>query len=181
MRMAARPASIEPSAHDAAVTRFGLRPLIAQSSGLSTTARMATPSRVRRNSRRRPKATATAASTVVIWSQVITRSKHRDAAGRPTGPGSVRSSMPQTASARPWNARSSASVTTSFVATDAPRSSRRITSTSRRTPMAGAHTPRVTSSASGVGQPRLTRSSQYTNARNMPTAPWAKLKTPEVM
>ena len=47
--------------------------------------------------------------------------------------------------------------------------------------MAGAHTPRVASSASGVGQPQSTRSCQYTNARNIPTAPWAKLKTPDVM
>ena len=68
--------------------------------------------------------------------------------------------MPQPARASPWNARSRASVTTSFVATDAPRSSRRITITSRSTPMSGAHTPRVTSSARGVGQPWLTRSSQ---------------------
>ena len=73
MRMAASPASIEPRAQEAAVTRFGLRPFTAHSSGLSTTARIATPSRVRLNRRRRPKATATAASTVVTWSQVMTR------------------------------------------------------------------------------------------------------------
>ena len=47
--------------------------------------------------------------------------------------------------------------------------------------MIGATTPRVTSSASGVGQPWLMRSSQYTKARNIPMAPWAKLKTPDVM
>ena len=54
-------------------------------------------------------------------------------------------------------------------------------STSSTTPMSGATTPSVTRSASGVDHPWLTRSSQYTNAENMPTAPWAKLKTPDVM
>ena len=29
--------------------------------------------------------------------------------------------------------------------------------------------------------PRLTRSSQYTNAMNIPMAPWAKLKMPDVV
>jgi len=29
--------------------------------------------------------------------------------------------------------------------------------------------------------PALTFSSQYTNARNMPIAPWAKLKIPDVV
>ena len=95
MRMAARPASIDPSAHEAAVTRLGLRPFTAQSSGLSTTARMATPRRVRWNSSRSPKATPTAASTVVIWSQVITRSPSTVTLRSPHSPGTVRSSMPQ--------------------------------------------------------------------------------------
>ena len=36
-------------------------------------------------------------------------------------------------------------------------------------------------SAIGAGTPRLTRSSQYTNAMNMPMAPWAKLKIPDVV
>ena len=43
MRMAASPASMHPRAHDAAVTRLGLIPLMAHNSRLSTTARMATP------------------------------------------------------------------------------------------------------------------------------------------
>ena len=73
MRIAARPASIEPIAHDAAVTRFGLRPLIAHSSGLSTTARMATPSRVCLNSDRSPNATAPPAITVIVWCQLTRR------------------------------------------------------------------------------------------------------------
>ena len=160
MRMAASPASIEPSAHDAAVTRLGLMPLMAHSSGLSTTARMATPSRVRRNSTRRPKATATAASTVVIWSQVMTRLATVMVCRSPQSPGSVRSLMPQMASAKPWKARSTASVTTSLVATDAPRQEPAHDQHVEGTPMSGAITPRVTNRASGVGQPWLTRSSQ---------------------
>ena len=34
--------------------------------------------------------------------------------------------------------------------------------------------------ASGAGSPRLNRSSQYTNAINMPIAPCATLNTPDV-
>ena len=48
-------------------------------------------------------------------------------------------------------------------------------------PSAGAITRIVRNSAIGAGMPRLTRSSQYTNAMNIPMAPWAKLKMPEVV
>src|SRR5207245_5217643 len=73
IRIAARPASDEPMAHEAAVTRLGLSPFTAHSSRLSTTARIATPSRVRLNSARNPRATATAARIVVVWSHVMVR------------------------------------------------------------------------------------------------------------
>ena len=55
--------------------------------------------------------------------------------------------MPQMAIAAPWNANSTARVTTSLVATDALATSRRITSTSSSTPMVGAITNSVTASA----------------------------------
>ena len=46
--------------------------------------------------------------------------------------------------------------------------------------MIGAITKMTTNRASGAGQFRLTRSSQYTKARKQPMAPWAKLKMPVV-
>ena len=48
-------------------------------------------------------------------------------------------------------------------------------------PINGAKTNRTTTSATGVGQPWLTESSQYMNAATMPMAPWAKLKIPDVV
>ena len=48
-------------------------------------------------------------------------------------------------------------------------------------PSAGAATRIVRMRAIGAGTPRLTRSSQYTNAMNIPMAPWAKLKMPDVV
>ena len=52
---------------------------------------------------------------------------------------------------------------------------------SSKAPSSGAITKIVAINAIGAGTPRLTRSSQYTNAMNMPMAPWAKLKIPDVV
>ena len=52
---------------------------------------------------------------------------------------------------------------------------------SRPTPRSGAATSTTRISATIVGMPWLTRSSQYTYAMNMPIAPWAKLKMPVVV
>ena len=56
----------------------------------------------------------------------------------------------------------------------------RMISRSISTPMRGAATSTVSRIPTIVGSPMSTRSCQYTNARNMPMAPWAKLNTPDV-
>ena len=48
-------------------------------------------------------------------------------------------------------------------------------------PNSGAITRSTAARAIGAGHPRSYRSFQYTNAANMPVAPWAKLKMPEVV
>ena len=48
-------------------------------------------------------------------------------------------------------------------------------------PTSGASTRSTTIRAMGAGQWWFTRSSQYTNAITIPTAPWAKLKMPDVV
>ena len=60
IRMPARTASVEPIAQDSAARRSGLWPLRRNSSGSSTTPRIATPARVRVNRMRRPTAMAIA-------------------------------------------------------------------------------------------------------------------------
>ena len=47
--------------------------------------------------------------------------------------------------------------------------------------MTGASTSSTASTAGSWDQPLSTVSSQYVKAAIMPTAPWAKLKIPEVM
>ena len=49
------------------------------------------------------------------------------------------------------------------------------------TPMSGATTRTATATASQVGQPASTRNSLKVNVANIPMAPWAKLKTPDVV
>ncbi len=51
---------------------------------------------------------------------------------------------------------------------------------SMSTPISGAATSTVSRMPTMVGSPMSTRNSQYTYARNMPMAPWAKLNTPDV-
>ena len=48
-------------------------------------------------------------------------------------------------------------------------------------PMSGAATNTVSRSATKVWMPQSTWSCQNTYARNMPIAPWAKLKMPDVV
>jgi hypothetical protein len=69
MRMPASAASAPPRAHEIAASRSGRPPFISNSAGLSTTARMATPVRIRWNRKRIPTATSTAAPTAIAsWS-----------------------------------------------------------------------------------------------------------------
>ncbi len=55
-----------------------------------------------------------------------------------------------------------------------------ITSSSS-TPNSGASTSSTTTSDERAGQPQSNRSCQYTNAKSIPAAPWAKLKMPVVV
>ena len=70
--------------------------------------------------------------------------------------------------------------TTSLVASLVPSSPRKITRSSS-TPKSGASTNRITTTATGVGQPHPTCSCQKVKAASMPAAPWAKLNTPVVV
>jgi len=71
-------------------------------------------------------------------------------------------------------------VTTSAVPVDAPWMLR-IISRSIARPRTGAATSSTSTSASHAGQPHPCQSCQKKKARTMPTAPWAKLKTPVVL
>ncbi len=139
MRMAARPASIEPSAHEAAVTRFGLRPFDGAELGVVDHGPHGDAEA--RAPEQQPQAEGHADGGE--HRRDLVPRDHEvddgDAAVAPQAGDACAARCPRSASARPWNASSSASVTTSLVATDAPRSSRRMTRTSRRTPMIGAH------------------------------------------
>ena len=57
----------------------------------------------------------------------------------------------------------------------------RISTRSINAPMSGAATNTVSIRATKVWIPQSTRNCQKTYARNMPMAPWAKLKMPEVV
>ena len=57
----------------------------------------------------------------------------------------------------------------------------RMSTRSMAAPMSGAATNTVSNSATRVCIPHCTWSCQNTYARNMPIAPWAKLKMPEVV
>jgi len=86
----------------------------------------------------------------------------------------------QIVTANPIRANIKPSVTTSCT-TSVELTISRMRTRSMSAPSAGAITRIVRNSAIGAGMPRLTRSSQYTNAMNIPMAPWAKLKMPEVV
>ena len=68
---------------------------------------------------------------------------------------------------------------TSLTISDVP-SRPRMTTTYSNSPSSGATTNRMNARARGTGQPWSTRTSQYANAQNIPMAPWAKLKMPDV-
>jgi hypothetical protein len=73
----------------------------------------------------------------------------------------------------------SAIVTVSVVPAGAPRKLRMIRSRTR--PIRGATTRSTMTRAIGTGTSISTLSCQYRNAATIPTAPWAKLKTPVVV
>ena len=86
----------------------------------------------------------------------------------------------QIVTARPIRANISPTVTTSCTTSDEPVS-RRMSTRSMPAPNKGAMTKMQRISESGAGTPQSTRNCQYTNAMNMPMAPWAKLKMPDVV
>ena len=82
--------------------------------------------------------------------------------------------------ARPIRASVRPMVTTSW-ATNGESVRNRMIPRSMSTPMSGAATSTVSRIPTMVGSPMSTRNHQYTKARNMPMAPWAKLNTPDVV
>ncbi len=86
----------------------------------------------------------------------------------------------QIVTAKPIRANIRPSVTTSCT-TRLESTISRMRTRSMSAPSSGASTRIVRNSEIGAGMPRLTRSSQYTNAMNIPMAPWAKLKMPDVV
>ena len=179
-KMPATAAIDDPSAHENIETRPGLIPLRPASSRLSTTARMATPRRVRDSSTLSPSARPRPTTIVMkrdhgisvspIWKPDVPkkRSMCRVSCGSQISPAS-----PMSANIRPM-------VVTSW-ATSGASAIARMSVRSINAPMSGAATNTVSSRAMNVWMPQSTRSCQKTYARNMPIAPWAKLKMPEVV
>jgi hypothetical protein len=180
MRIPASPASDEASAHDACCTRTGRPPAIASRSGLSTTARIAMPSRVSRNIA----PSASAMATVAATATTLCQDTSTDASRKPSplkNCGSVRTTVGfQTSWATPTSASSRPSVTTTVMSTAAPYSGR-ISTRSTTTPNTGAMTRRTRSRESTALMCHPCHSCQKVNAAIIPTAPWAKLKMPVVV
>ena len=63
-----RAANVHPMIHATRRTAFGLVPVTSSNSALSTTARIAVPTRVRRRNRYRPTAASSDTPTMIIWS-----------------------------------------------------------------------------------------------------------------
>ncbi len=177
-KMPATAAIDEPSAHENIETRPGLMPLRPASSRLSTTARMATPRRVRESRIFETDGERRGPTTIVmkrdhginvwpIWKPLVPkkRSMCRVSCGS-----QIRPARPMRMSMRP--------TVVTICATSGASDIARIRSRSMIAPMSGAATNTVSSSATKVWMPQLTWSSQNTYAMNMPIAPWAKLKMP---
>ena len=159
-----RAAVANPSAQAALDTMSGLDPLSWTSSGLSTTARIRTPSRVPDSRKRRATATATAAARMISrWTSTPTLPICTAAVLPKKGWGSRGSGLLHTQLARPVRA-SSSPIGTAIRAVSGARRRFRITSRSMAIPAAGASTATTITRASGAGsrppQPSSQRSCQ---------------------
>ena len=155
-------------------------PLRPASSRLSTTARMATPRRVRESTILSPTASPSPTTMVMnrdhgisvspMWKPLVpkNRSMWRVSCGSQISP------------ARPMRASMRPTVVT-ICATRGAFDIARIKRRSMIAPMSGAATNTVSSRAMKVWMPQSSWSCQKMYARNMPIAPCAKLKMPEVV
>ncbi len=189
MRTPARAASMKPNTQPICDIRYGLAPASATRSGSSTTARMATPSRARR--RKMPSATPTTAVTTTImicWYCSVTPLVPKRWTDSTVPFDCVKygvteritSGLLQKMVATPSKMTRSPSDTMSDRSTVAPWMRRKSTYSTTRA-RRGASTNTMNTMASRNGQWSFCHNSQYENAATMPTAPWAKLKTPVVL
>jgi hypothetical protein len=149
--------------------------------GSSTTARIATPVRVRRKNTRRKIATAMATATVMSCSH------DRVIPATETGLPFTRSGVLyvfavglQMAPAAATSTRSRPRVTANRMLVAAPYNWR-ITTRSTTIPSIGAATNKTMASDSSSGSAHPCHSCQNRYAMTMPMAPWAKLKMPVVL
>ena len=179
-KMPATAAIAEPNAHENIETIPGLMPLRPASSRLSTTARIATPSRVRESSTLSPSARPRPTTMVMkrdhgisvspIWNPLVPKNRLM---WRVSCGSQIRPASPMRASMRP--------MVVTICATRGASAILRIRVISMIAPMIGAATNTVSKSATNVCTPQPTWICQNTYARNIPIAPWAKLKMPEVV
>ena len=149
--------------------------------GSSTTARMATPVRVRLKKTRRNTATAMATPTVMSCShERVTPATEIGLPLRRSGVSYVLLAGFQMASAAATRTSSRPRVTASRMLVAAPYRGR-ITTRSTTTPSTGAATKRTMASETNSGSPHPCHSCQNRYAINIPMAPWAKLKMPVVL
>ena len=123
-------AKLEPMIQAHRRTAAGLVPPRSSSSGLSTTPRMARPSRVSRKNRNRATVAASAMPVMIIWSSptntppILTVCCGSQA-------GKVRASVPNVAEKKPWTTRTRPIVATTCMVADASASRRAIASMPR--------------------------------------------------
>jgi hypothetical protein len=180
MSTPASDAITDPITHASCDTRSGRAPFSAASSGLSTTARIATPTRLRNRTTRRVAATASVTPrTITWWADTFTSKTRNLVPGKNSA--TRRVSVPgHTVVAMPYSSTSSPTVTTSDTPVGLPARGR-ISTFSMTIPKSGANTASTSSSDGHVPQPQSTFACQYRNAATIPMAPWAKLKTPDVV
>ena len=138
-RMPARVAKMVPMIQAHRRTAAGLVPPRSSSSGLSTTPRMASPSRVSRKNRNRATVAASAMPVMIIWSSP-TNAPPMLTVSWGSHAGKVRASVPNVAEKNPWTARTMPTVATTCMVADASASRRAIASRPR--PSTGPSTKR---------------------------------------
>ena len=170
----------DPSAHENIDTRPGFTPFRPASSRLSTTARIATPRRVRDRRNFNPTARSRPVTMVMkrdqgmsVW-PIMNPSVPKNRSIRRGVCGSQKmAARPMRASMRP--------IVVTICATSGASASRRIRTISMIAPISGAATKTVRMNATNVCMPRSVCSVQKMNAPNIPIAPCAKLKMPDVV
>ena len=183
MRIPARAASPLPRAHAVDDSRLARAPLSSVRSRLSTTARIATPVRVRNMKTR-------SASAMAMAATITMKRCHRIFAGPMSNPPDPKKWSTERASVAGQNFPTSTRkntikpTVTMSCTTSGAVCRRRIRIRSSTTPTSGASTQTTRSRATTEGSsrpPSRSCSSQKVKAPSTPMAPWAKLKTPVVV